>query len=88
MSNSGEKSTVQEGPKVVPRHQLVLYRHRVDRITSILKLEEPDVDLFLNSIPFGGRRMHGSTDSGHRRPQSWGGSTYCTFMLIQSHHAF
>ncbi|KAG6623587.1 putative Hect-domain containing peotein [Phytophthora cinnamomi] len=48
-------------PDPLPRHQFVLYRHKVDAITSIMRLEEPDIDLFLDLTPSGDQRKQGTT---------------------------
>ncbi|ETM45302.1 hypothetical protein L914_09596 [Phytophthora nicotianae] len=50
-------------PDPLPRHQLVLYRHKVDSITSIMKLEEPDIDLFLDLTPSREKHKHGTSGS-------------------------
>ncbi|KAF1773863.1 Mib-herc2 [Phytophthora cactorum] len=50
-------------PEPLPRHQLVLYRHKVDSITSIMKLEEPDIDLFLDLTPSRGKHKQGTSGS-------------------------
>ncbi|GMF13998.1 unnamed protein product [Phytophthora lilii] len=51
-SQEGKRETESEP---LPRHQFVLYRHKVDAITSIMKLEEPDIDLFLDLTPSAGQ---------------------------------
>ncbi|KAG3254992.1 hypothetical protein PI124_g515 [Phytophthora idaei] len=50
-------------PEPLPRHQLVLYRHKVDSITSIMKLEEPDIDLFLDLTPSREKHKQGTSGS-------------------------
>ncbi|KAI9987769.1 hypothetical protein PInf_023813 [Phytophthora infestans] len=47
----------------LPRHQFVLYRHKVDIITSIMKLEEPDIDLFLDLTPSRDKYKRGTSGS-------------------------
>ncbi|OWZ23473.1 hypothetical protein PHMEG_0001640 [Phytophthora megakarya] len=50
-------------PESQPRHQFVLYRHKVDDITFIMKLEESDIDLFLDLTPSGNKRRQGSCEA-------------------------
>ncbi|KAL4158130.1 hypothetical protein PRNP1_003909 [Phytophthora ramorum] len=58
-------------PGPLPRHQFVLYRHKVNKITSIMELEEPDIDLFLDLTPSGDLRKQGSSKpSGEVESQS------------------
>ncbi|KAG7393228.1 E3 ubiquitin-protein ligase mib1 [Phytophthora pseudosyringae] len=65
-SKNGERTTeidCENEPEPLPRHQFVLYRHKVDNITSIMKLEEPDIDLFLDLTPSADQRKQGFNGS-------------------------
>ncbi|GMF37079.1 unnamed protein product [Phytophthora fragariaefolia] len=58
-------------PEPQPRHQFVLYRHKVNAITSIMELDEPDIDLFLDLTPSGNHRKQKSSEaSTEEDPQS------------------
>ncbi|RLN89280.1 hypothetical protein BBJ28_00013490, partial [Nothophytophthora sp. Chile5] len=50
--------------EALPRHQFVLYRHKVKEITSIMKLKEHDIDLFLDLTPSGDQSKERSEGAG------------------------
>eukprot|EP00644_Phytophthora_capsici_P013693 jgi/Phyca11/117321/e_gw1.33.176.1 len=60
----GEQQTAEtkreSEPEPLPRHQFVLYRHKVDQIISIMELDEADIDLSLDLVPPGDQQKQSS----------------------------
>lgn len=62
-SEGGKGADRENEADTLPRHQFVLYRHKINLITSIMMLDEPEIDLFLDLTPSGNHHKDRSKDA-------------------------